>query len=130
MSKQYSDIISDGGMDPRTEYEKTRWTDTDTTKEENIASLQHDLEVVRELYKDDDEFIPFLAKLCDKLERKCGKSTHSDDEIKEEIWNRFMENMKFVVKREDGPILPSNFLGSVEKHRLKFMKIDIRDLTK
>ena len=80
MSKEYSDIISDGGMDPRTEYEEARRPD--------------------------------------------------QEELKQEIWDRFMENMKFVVKREDGPILPSNFLGSVEKHRLAFMKIDIKDLTK
>ena len=80
MSKQYSDIISDGGMDPRTDYEEARRPDQEA--------------------------------------------------LKQEIWDRFMENMKFVVKREDGPILPSNFLGSVEKHRLAFMKIDITDLTK
>jgi hypothetical protein len=41
-----------------------------------------------------------------------------------------MENMKLVVKHDQGPILPSNFLGSVEKHRMAFMKIDIKDLTK
>lgn len=77
----YSDIISDGGMDPRTKYEEERY--------------------------------------------------HSDKEnIKEEIWNRFMENMKMQMKPGEEPILPSNFLGSVEKHRLEFMKIDIRDLTK
>ena len=51
-------------------------------------------------------------------------------DIKEEIWNRFMENMKFVAERGEEPILPSNFLGSVEKHRLEFMKIDISNLTK
>ena len=50
--------------------------------------------------------------------------------IKEEIWNRFMENMKMTVKHGEEPILPSNFLGSVEKHRQQFMKIDITDLTK
>ena len=53
-----------------------------------------------------------------------------EDNIKEEIWNRFMENMKMVVKHGEDPILPSNFLGSVEKHREQFMKIDISDLTK
>lgn len=51
-------------------------------------------------------------------------------DIKEEIWNRFMENMKLEVKRGEEPVLPSNFLGSVEKHREQFMKIDIADLTK
>jgi hypothetical protein len=50
--------------------------------------------------------------------------------IKEEIWNRFMENMKLEVKRGEEPVLPMNFLGSVEKHREQFMKIDISDLTK
>ena len=80
MTDKYSDIISDGGMDPRSEYEEARRPD--------------------------------------------------QDNIKEEIWNRFMENMKFVAEHGKEPILPSNFLGSVEKHRLKFMKIDIRDLTK
>jgi len=78
---KYSDIISDGGMDPRTKYEEERY--------------------------------------------------HSDKEnIKEEIWNRFMEKMKFVAVRGEDPILPANFLGSVEKHKEQFMKIDIRDLTK
>jgi hypothetical protein len=80
MTNKYSDIISDGGMDPRSEYEEARRPDQDT--------------------------------------------------IKQEIWNRFMENMKLVVKHDQGPILPSNFLGSVEKHRMAFMKIDIKDLTK
>jgi hypothetical protein len=50
--------------------------------------------------------------------------------IKEEIWNRFMENMKLEVKRGEEPVLPMNFLGSVEKHREQFIKIDISDLTK
>lgn len=76
----FSDIISDGGMDPRAAYEEARRPDQDS--------------------------------------------------IKEEIWNRFMENMKFTVKYGEEPILPSNFLGSVDKHREQFMKIDIRDLTK
>jgi len=80
MSKQYSDIISDGGMDPRTEYEEARRPDQDT--------------------------------------------------IKEEIWNRFMENMKFVAEHGKEPILPKNFIGSAEKHKVQFMKIDIHDLTK
>jgi len=80
MSKQYSDIISDGGMDPRTEYEESRRPDQEV--------------------------------------------------LKQEIWDRFMENMKLIVKHGEDPILPSNFLGSVEKHRLAFMKIDISDLTK
>jgi len=52
------------------------------------------------------------------------------DNIKEEIWNRFLNKMKLVVKHGEEPVLPSNFLGSVEKHRQAFMKIDIRDLTK
>ena len=52
------------------------------------------------------------------------------NEIKEEIWNRFMENMKMQMKPGEEPILPLNFLGSVEKHKKEFMKIDISDLTK
>lgn len=77
---EYSDIISDGGMDPRTEYEESRRPDQEA--------------------------------------------------IKEEIWNRFMENMKMQMKPGEEPILPLNFLGSVEKHKEQFMKTDIRDLTK
>jgi hypothetical protein len=50
--------------------------------------------------------------------------------IKEEIWNRFMENMKHVVKHDEEPIHVLNFLGSVKKHKIQFMKIDISDLTK
>lgn len=80
MTSEYSDIISDGGMDPRAEYEEARRPDPDS--------------------------------------------------IKEEIWNRFMENMKHVVKHDEEPIRVLNFLGSVEKHRQQFMKIDITDLTK
>jgi hypothetical protein len=53
-----------------------------------------------------------------------------EDNIKEEIWNRFMEKMKFVAEHGEEPILPGNFLGSVEKHKVQFMKINIRDLTK
>jgi hypothetical protein len=76
----YSDIISDGGMDPRAAYEESRRPDADS--------------------------------------------------IKEQIWNRFMENMKIQLKPDEEPVLPGNFLGSVEKHRVQFMKIDITDLTK
>lgn len=76
----YSDIISDGGMDPRSEYEEARRPDQEA--------------------------------------------------IKQEIWDRFMENMKLQLKHGEEPVLPSNFLGSVEKHRQQFMKIDIIDLTK
>lgn len=53
-----------------------------------------------------------------------------EDNIKEEIWNRFMENMKHVVKLGEEPIHVLNFLGSVKKHKVEFMKIDIKDLTK
>ena len=53
-----------------------------------------------------------------------------EDNIKEEIWNRFMENMKFVAEHGEEPILPGNFIGSVAKHKVQFMKIDISDLTK
>ncbi len=60
-----------------------------------------------------------------------AKVRETDDyNIKEEIWNRFMEEMKMVVKHGEEPILPSNFLGSVEKHKVNFMKIVISDLTK
>ena len=78
MSDKYSDIISDGGMDPRTKYEQARRPDPEA--------------------------------------------------IKAEIWERFMEEMKYVFKQGDEPIRPLNFLGSVEKHRAKFMQIDITDL--
>ncbi len=54
----------------------------------------------------------------------------SEDQTKEEIWNRFMENMKHVVKLGEEPIHVLNFLGSVKKHKVEFMKIDITDLTK
>ena len=53
-----------------------------------------------------------------------------DNIVKEEIWNRFMENMKHVVKIGEEPIHVLNFLGSVKKHKVEFMKIDISDLTK
>jgi len=53
-----------------------------------------------------------------------------EDKTKEEIWNRFMENMKHVVKLGEEPIHVLNFLGSVKKHKVEFMKIDISDLTK
>jgi hypothetical protein len=66
----------------------------------------------------------------DEDEDVISVATPYEDAIKEELWNRFMENMKMVVKHGEEPILPSNFLGSVEKHRLEFMKIDISDLTK
>lgn len=64
------------------------------------------------------------------INAKVREQVDAEDDIKEEIWNRFMDNMTHVVKHEDGPIRVLNFLGSVEKHRLQFMKIDIRDLTK
>ena len=54
----------------------------------------------------------------------------NEEEIKAEMWERFMEEMKFVMERGDEPIRPLNFLGSVEKHRVKFMQIDIGDLVK
>ncbi len=61
---------------------------------------------------------------------KALAADRQEDAIKEEIWNRFMENMKFVFKHGEEPILPLSFIGSVEKHKVQFMKIDIRDLTK
>jgi len=52
----------------------------------------------------------------------------NNEETKEEIWNRFMKNMRMQMKPGEEPILPLNFLGSVEKHKEQFMKITIDDL--
>ena len=94
------------------------------SKEDDVGFYRTELRVMQATYSN-EEFLNTVATLLS------DKSNDVDDtSAKEEIWNRFMENMKLEVKRGEEPVLPMNFLGSVEKHREQFMKIDISDLTK